>query len=84
MNLVDLVDGYENPNRPITKFTSVKALSEYTISTGKYFPRGNVHAGDLLKYLLRQILCPPSERNKNGRGGKKRGGPSARRRRGGI
>ena len=84
MNLVDLVDGFENPDRPITKFSSVKQLSEYTISTGKYFPRGNVHAGDLLKYLLRQILCPPSERQRHGRGGKRRGESSARRRRGGT
>jgi len=84
VNLVDLVDGFENPDRLITKFPSVKALSEYTIDTGKYFPRANVHAGDLLKYLLRQILSPPSERQSHSRGGKRRGGPSARRRRGGT
>ena len=84
MNLVDLVDGFENPEEPITIFNTVKALSEYTIRTGKYFPRDNVHAGSLLKYLLRQILNPPSERN-NGytgsRGGKKR---ARRRRHGGV
>ena len=74
MNLVDLVDGYENSDRTITKFTSVKALSEYTISTGKYFPRANVHAGDLLKYLLRQILRPPSETQRHRRGGRRRRG----------
>ena len=74
MNLVDLVDGYENSDRTITKFTSVKALSEYTISTGKYFPRANVHAGDLLKYLLRQILRPPSETQRHRRGERRRRG----------
>ena len=86
MNLVDLVDGFENPNRTITKFPSVKALSDYTINTGKYFPRANVHAGDLLKYLLRQILNPSSERHwqRHSRGGKRRGESSARRRRGGV
>lgn len=84
MNLVDLVDGFEDPDRAITKFNSVKALSEYTVSTGKYFPRGNVHAGDLLKYLLRQILCPPSERQTHSRGGKRRGQPSTRRRNNGA
>ena len=84
MNLVDLVDGYENPHRAITKFPSVKALSEYTISSGKYFPRDNVHAGDLLKYLLRQILSPPSDRQSYSRGGNRRGGRSGRRRRGGA
>ena len=78
VNLVDLVDGFENPKRRIKKFTSVKALSEYTISNGKYFPRANVHAGDLLKYLLRHILCPPSETQRHGRGGQRR------RRRGGA
>jgi len=84
VNLIDLVHGYENSHQSITKFTSVKALSEYTISTGKYFPRDNVHAGDLLKYLLRQILNPPSDQQRHSRGGKRRGGPSARRRRGGA
>lgn len=82
VNLVDLVDGFENPSTPVKIFKTVKALSEYTIETGKYFPRTNVHAGDLLKHLLRQILNPPSERQKHSRGGKRRGGPYGRRRRG--
>lgn len=47
-----------------------------------------MHAGDLLKNLLRQIKNPPSDQLRlgqgRGRGGNRRGGPSARGRRGGA
>lgn len=57
VNLVDLVD-LRNSKKPIELFSSEDALSEYTMSTGKFFPRDNAYAGGLLKYLLRQIMVP--------------------------
>ncbi|KAG1882486.1 hypothetical protein F4604DRAFT_1879511 [Suillus subluteus] len=50
VNIVDLV------------FVSEVDLSEYTISTGKFFPRDNAYAGGLLRYLLRRIINPRQER----------------------
>ena len=46
------------------KFPSEKALSKYTLANHKIFPRGNVHAGGLLRALLRRILHPPDEPEK--------------------
>ena len=74
MNLIDLVDGFGNPNQRIKKFKSVEALSDYTIDREKYFPRGNVHAGDLLKYLLRHINCPALDSKRRRPGGRRRRG----------
>lgn len=45
----------------MTVFVSEKKLSEYTKSTGKFFPRDNAYAGGLLKYLLRRIMDPRPE-----------------------
>lgn len=53
VNLVDLVD---TAGRDVKLFKSVGALREYTIKTGKYFPKGSAHAGGVLKFLLRDIL----------------------------
>ncbi|CAE6527895.1 unnamed protein product [Rhizoctonia solani] len=57
VNLVDLVDT-PYTGEPAKHFKSETELSKYTKRTGKYFPRDNVFAGDLLKYLLRQIVVP--------------------------
>ncbi|KJA22723.1 hypothetical protein HYPSUDRAFT_138949 [Hypholoma sublateritium FD-334 SS-4] len=57
VNLVDLVDAF-GTNRPIKVFRTERQLSEYTIKTGKYFPRDEIEAGDLLKFLLRHIFNP--------------------------
>ncbi|KJA16384.1 hypothetical protein HYPSUDRAFT_147812 [Hypholoma sublateritium FD-334 SS-4] len=57
VNLVDLVDGF-NQGVFVTVFRTVHELSAYTTSTGKIFPRQNIHAGNLLKYLLRHIMHP--------------------------
>jgi len=54
-------------------FDSEKDLSEYTISSGKYFPKENAYAGGLLRFLLRQIMNPPEVRSR-GRGGRPRRG----------
>jgi len=70
VNLVDLVD-----DGVATVFTSVEQLSNYTKSSGKYFPRENLHAGDLLKCLLRHILDPSKDsgRTQNRTRGRGRG-----------
>lgn len=57
VNMVDLVDT-PITQKPVVHFESEVALSEYTKSTGKFFPRDSVRAGDLLEYLLRQIMTP--------------------------
>ena len=57
VNLVDLVDA--GGTRTVKRFPTEKALSTYTLTTKKIFPRENVHAGGLLKALLRRIRHPP-------------------------
>ncbi|KAG5652140.1 hypothetical protein H0H81_006159 [Sphagnurus paluster] len=63
VNLVDLVD-LPNSNNPVTTFPTEVALSEYTLGSGKIFPRENAYAGGLLKYLLRHIMNPRTPRAK--------------------
>ena len=70
VNLVDLVDA--GGTQIVTIFPSEKALSIYTLETRKIFPRENVHAGGLLRALLRHILHPPDEPNQQGLARKKR------------
>ncbi|CUA70002.1 hypothetical protein RSOLAG22IIIB_14184 [Rhizoctonia solani] len=62
VNLVDLI---ETPytGKPVKHFKSEAKLSECTKKEEKYFPRDNVNAGDLLKYLLRQIIVPGKGKN---------------------
>ncbi|CAE7209722.1 unnamed protein product [Rhizoctonia solani] len=57
---VNIVDLTETPysGEPVEDFGSEVALSAYTKRTGKYFPKDNANAGNLLKYLLRQIILP--------------------------
>ncbi|KAI9567956.1 hypothetical protein HD554DRAFT_1997180, partial [Boletus coccyginus] len=57
VNLVDLVDA-KNTGVGVGVFKSERKLSEYTISTGKFFPRDNAYAGGLLRHLLRHIHHP--------------------------
>lgn len=56
VNLVDLTEG-----REVEKFASEVALSGYTISTGRFFPREHADAGGLLKKLFRHIDNPRPE-----------------------
>ncbi|KAF9526691.1 hypothetical protein CPB83DRAFT_816601 [Crepidotus variabilis] len=58
VNLVDLTDGFEG-GRKIPVFQTELALSKYTKLNKRVFPRGNAHAGGLLKHLLRRIRAPP-------------------------
>jgi len=59
VNLVDLVTNAPGRARV---FDSEEQLSAYTRSSEKFFPKKNAHAGDLLRYLLRHILNPDTER----------------------
>ncbi|KAI0033373.1 hypothetical protein K488DRAFT_28761, partial [Vararia minispora EC-137] len=56
VNIVDFVDAREGGAHAQVKiFDTEVRLSEYTIKTGKYFPKENAYAGGLLRHLLRQI-----------------------------
>lgn len=53
INLVDLV---ESEVEGVETFSSLEALREYTVATGKYFPKESAYAGGILRFLLREIL----------------------------
>jgi hypothetical protein len=53
VNLVDLVDP---SGRDAELFTCLDELREYTIDTGRFFPKESAYAGGVLKFLLREIL----------------------------
>ena len=55
---MDLVDVFGTDDH-VQVFDTVQELSAYTRENGKYFPRDEIEAGALLKYLLRQINNPP-------------------------
>ncbi|KAH9894284.1 hypothetical protein C8Q73DRAFT_511452 [Cubamyces lactineus] len=65
---VNIVDFVEAPmvGMAVRTFDSEEQLSVYTKETGKFFPRGDVNAGSLLRYLLRQILHPPARPRSGG------------------
>ncbi|KAJ7036923.1 hypothetical protein C8F04DRAFT_1036144 [Mycena alexandri] len=60
VNLVDLLD-IVTTGEAVHRFETERALSVYTLTTGKIFPRSQLHKGALLKYLLRRIFRPPPE-----------------------
>ena len=53
VNLVDLVD---TSGVQAELFCSLEELREYTIESGKFFPKESAYAGGILKFLLREIL----------------------------
>ena len=55
VNLCDLLDTTRQRSK-VQVFTSEQALREYTLKTGKFFPREEAYEGGLLKYLLREII----------------------------
>ena len=55
VNLVDLVDTGAT-GRSVTQFRDLKELQDYTVKTGKFFPKESAYAGGMLKFLLREIL----------------------------
>lgn len=69
---VDIVDLLDTPNteKQVQVFNSVQQLSNYTKDTRKYFPKENAYAGGVLKFLLREIISPPTvvASNRSGRG----------------
>lgn len=73
---MDLVDPTSQGR--VEVFDSVKALSEYTKTSGKFFPKENAYAGGVLKFLLRQIMRPPGEGNGRRRQGGRRGRGTSR------
>jgi hypothetical protein len=53
VNLVDLID----PSiHEVELFSTLDELRDYTIDTGKFFPKESAYAGGVLKFLLREIL----------------------------
>ncbi|KAN0082971.1 hypothetical protein V8E55_008766 [Tylopilus felleus] len=76
VNLVDLVDT-KTSGVEVEVFESEVALSTYTMSTGKFFPRDSAYAGGLLRYLLRHINHPRDGYDSSRRW---RGGGKSRRR----
>ncbi|KAI0931502.1 hypothetical protein AcW2_000377 [Taiwanofungus camphoratus] len=57
VNLVDLIDVKESDGK-VQLFATEKKLSEYTLATGKIFPRKTAYAGSFLRCLLRHIVDP--------------------------
>ncbi|KAL4248524.1 hypothetical protein ABKN59_007824 [Abortiporus biennis] len=58
VNIVDLVDAGRIYGE-VTIFDTVEELREYSLKTGKIFPRENAKAGGVLRYLLRKIDVGP-------------------------
>ncbi|KAM5535655.1 hypothetical protein V8D89_010642, partial [Ganoderma adspersum] len=54
VNICDLVDAPLLGKPKL--FPTEGELAEYSRSTGKIFPRSNIHAGSLLRFLLRHIF----------------------------
>ncbi|KAI9669194.1 MAG: hypothetical protein M1817_004736 [Caeruleum heppii] len=55
VNLVDLVDR-ERTGESVIHFQTLNELQDYTIETGKFFPKESAYAGGMLRFLLREIL----------------------------
>lgn len=53
LNLVDLVN---TCGHNVEFFSSLEEHREYTVESGKFFPRESTYAGGLLKFLLRVIF----------------------------
>ena len=64
VNLVDLV---HNPRKKATNFETEKRLSEYTIETEKYFPKGDAKDSKVLRALRRRIIRPRKDRSSSRR-----------------
>ncbi|KAJ6576972.1 hypothetical protein DFH09DRAFT_1030899 [Mycena vulgaris] len=60
VNLIDLVDVHTT-REAVHRFKTEQELSEYTMRTGKIFPRDEAYKGPLLRHLLRRIFHPPRE-----------------------
>ena len=76
VNLVDLVHQVvHGPKEELIFFKTEKQLSDYTIKTGKYFPKEGAKDSEVLQALRRHILLPRegrgfSRRKKSNKGTK--------------
>lgn len=61
VNICDLVDAPLLGKPKL--FPTEAALAEYSKGTGKIFPRSNIYAGSLLRFLLRRIFHSFTEGN---------------------
>jgi hypothetical protein len=66
VNICDVMDASVTGKKAMD-YKVEKLLSEYTMETGKFFPRKHVLAGDLLEFLLRHIFDPPEEKTRSPR-----------------
>ncbi|TCD65133.1 hypothetical protein EIP91_003064 [Steccherinum ochraceum] len=71
VNMVDVVQASETGGT-VPVFDSEQELSEYTIATGKFFPRDHVESSDLLRHCLRHINDPNSPSSLGPRGSKRK------------
>ncbi|PPR03688.1 hypothetical protein CVT24_007409 [Panaeolus cyanescens] len=55
VNLLDLTQATD-PNSTVETFSTQSELRTYSIRTRKFFPREEIHSGDILKYLLRKFF----------------------------
>ncbi|KAJ3574230.1 hypothetical protein NP233_g1918 [Leucocoprinus birnbaumii] len=58
INLVDLHDARDDPDRQVIHFKTEHQLSCYTKEEEKYFPRDHPEASSLIKFLYRDIRFP--------------------------
>ncbi|KAF9043180.1 hypothetical protein BJ165DRAFT_1405550 [Panaeolus papilionaceus] len=56
VNLIDLTEWIGDENTPtVDVFETLEDLATYSFKEGKVFPRGVIHAGDVLEFFLRRI-----------------------------
>ena len=68
VNLVDLAHQVvHDPKEELIFFKTEKQLSEYTIKTGKYFPKEDAKDSEVLRALRRHILLPREDRGSSRR-----------------
>jgi hypothetical protein len=56
VNMIDLVDHQRIGRDTVRVFPDLESLRDYTVKTGRYFPKDSLEAGALLRNLLREIL----------------------------
>ncbi len=71
VNLCDLLDTTRQRSK-VQVFASEKELRDYTLKTGRVFPRVEAYEGGLLKYLLREITGTYHGNRRTGEGRKRK------------
>lgn len=72
VNLCDLLDTARQRSKVLQVFAFEKELRDYTLKTGRIFPREKAYEGGLLKYLLREIIGTYHGNRMTGEGRKRR------------